>query len=278
MKTAFSLVLKRNDCGKIMSLIKEAGFEGVEPTFHPEGIPSPDNFQKDAELLKREAEKIGLEIPSMRGGPLFWQTFSSESAAEREKAVHLAKDAIECLQMLGGRVLLVVPGLWKKGQSYLELFDNAADTARKIAPLAEDKRITVGLENVENKFLVSPYEWCRFIDSIGSPCIRMYLDPGNIFFLNLGEPEDWIKDIGRDRICQVHMKDFMWDEAGMPVMKPLLQGEVNWQGIISNLEEINYGGWMVAELPLPETGQGEFLRQTRQAIRELSGGRRWMRK
>ncbi len=269
MKTTFSLVLKSNEYGRILSLIKEAGFEGVEPTFHTEGIPSPGNFQKEAELLKSEAEKVGLEIPSMRGGPLFWQTFGSDIGEEREKAVTLAKDAMECLQIMGGRVLLIVPGRWEKGQSYLKLFENAQDTARRIAPLAEEKKITVGLENVENRFLISPYEWCRFIDEVNSPFIKMYLDPGNIFFLNLGEPEDWTKDIGRDRICQVHLKDFARDENGKPVKRPFLKGEVNWKGIASILREINYNGWLGAEVGLPETGRKEFLKQTRQAIEEI---------
>ncbi len=272
MKTAFSLVLKSNDYSGVLSYIKEAGFEGVEPTFHPDGIPSTGNFRKDAKLLKKEADRIGLEIPSMRGGPLFWQTFASESPAEREKAVALARDAMECLHMLGGNVLLIVPGRWEKGQSYLGLFENASQTARKIAPLAEKQKVIVGLENVENKFLVTPYEWCRFIDGIGSPFVRMYLDPGNIFFLNLGEPEDWIEDIGKDRICQVHMKDFVWDEKGMPAMRQLLRGEVNWKGIISRLNEIRYDGWMIAELPLPETGKMEFLKQTKDAINRLLRG------
>lgn len=70
----------------------------------------------------------------------------------------------------------------------------------------------------------------------------MYIDPGNVFFLNLGEPEDWIGDIGKDRICQVHMKDFARNDKGMPVIRQILQGEVNWKGIIFRLKEISYDG------------------------------------
>jgi len=97
----------------------------------------------------------------------------------------------------------------------------------------------------------------------------MYLDPGNIFFLNLGEPEDWIKDIGINRICQVHLKDFARDENGRPVAKPLLKGELNWKGIMSLLRKINYKGWLGVEVDLPETEQKEFLSRTRQSIEEI---------
>lgn len=264
MKKAFSLILGRKNYPEMLGMVKDAGFDGVEPTFHPEGIPSPDSFSEDAEKLAGEAERIGLEIPSMRGGPLFWPLFGSQKPDERERAVELARKAFSTLKLMGGDTLLIVPGEWKKGESYLELYENCLDTARKVSKLAESMDMTAGFENVENKFLFSPLEWDNFIDDIASPAGRMYFDVGNPLYVGNGYPDSWIKDLGK-RICRVHFKDS--DGAGS--VCGLLKGSVNWKAVAAALKEEGYDGWISAELLLPDSGVEEFLRETRAAMETI---------
>jgi L-ribulose-5-phosphate 3-epimerase len=265
MKKAFSLVLDRKNYSEMLGFIKEAGFEGVEPTFHPQGIPSPDSFEEDAEKLAAEADKLGLEIPSMRGGPLFWPLFGSGIKEEREQAAGLAQKAFSALKLMRGDTLLIVPGEWSEGESYLELYENCLDTARRVSALAEKMDMTAGFENVENKFLLSPLEWIKFIDDIGSSRGKMYFDVGNPLYVGNGWPDSWIKDLGK-RICRVHFKDYSEKEKKLV---PLLAGDVNWKAAAGALKELGYDGWISAELLLPESGVKEFLTSTCSAMKTI---------
>lgn len=65
----------------------------------------------------------------------------------------------------------------------------------KIRETAGEYEIQVGIENVWNKFLLSPLEMRNFIDEIGSPFVGAYLDVGNVLYC--GYPEQWIEILGQ---------------------------------------------------------------------------------
>src|SRR5437867_283903 len=107
MKIAFSLVIKEDSAAPLLEMIRAAGFGGVEPTFLPEGsLPTASDPRKSAEKLVALAEKVGLKIPSMRGGPGFWPTFASADAGKRRAAVELAEKAMQAVEIMGGDTLL----------------------------------------------------------------------------------------------------------------------------------------------------------------------------
>jgi L-ribulose-5-phosphate 3-epimerase len=249
LKLAFSLTL-RNDtqAQNLLADLRASGFQGVEPTFGLEGtLPTAADPRKSAEQIRRMADDAGLKIPSMRGGPGFWATFASDDAARRQAAVELASKACEAVKIMGGDMLLVVPGQWEAHQTYSSVWKNALDTARRLADVAEKSGITVALENVSNQFLLSPREWMQFLDDVGSPRVRMYFDVGNAIFLRAGYPERWIRELGRKYIARIHFKDAL---HGGPQMY-LLEGAVNWPAVRAAMREIGYEDWVGLELNLP---------------------------
>src|SRR5262245_13042310 len=146
MKVAFSLVIKDDaDALPLLEMIRAAGFDGAEPTFGLEAtLPTAADPRRSAEKLRTIADKVGLKIPSMRGGPGFWPTF----AANPQAAVELARKAMEAVKIMGGDTLLIVPGQWDASQTYGEVWRNAIESAKRIGDVAEEFGITVGLENV----------------------------------------------------------------------------------------------------------------------------------
>ena len=270
MKLAFSLVV-RDDAGaeRLLEAIRAAGFEGVEPTLVPEAtLPCAADPRGSADRLRRLASAARLAVPSMRGGPGFWITFASDDSAKRAAAVQLAEKAFEALKILGGDTLLIVPGQWEPHQTYASVWRNALETARRIADVAERAGINVGLENVENQFLLSPGEWARFLDEVASPRVRMYFDAGNVVYLRLGHPEQWIRQLGIKYITRVHFKD---SGVGGPLTY-LLHGAVNWPAVRSALREIGYDDWIGIELPLPAHHVQAMLAGTYQAAEAILRG------
>lgn len=268
MKFLFSTEFaSREQAVALLPLIRQAGFDGVEPTFLPDGFPSVRSFRDDAGELRQLAAAEGLAVPSMRGGPLFWPRFAASDPEKREEAVALAEQAAETVRLLGGQVLLVVPGRWERDQLYAEVYANALDTAQRAADIAARHGITIGLENVDNQFLLSPSEWRTFLDRVDRPEIRCYYDIGNTVYARLGHPAQWIRELGPARICRVHVKDAT--RRGQVV--PLRAGEVDWTEAARGLADIGYDGWIGAELPLPPDASLAFLRETRAALRDIWG-------
>ena len=270
MKLGFSLIVK-DDSGaqRLCESVRAAGFAGLEPTFVPEGtLPTAAEPRQSATRLRRIVDDVGLTIPSMRGGPGFWSTFASDDPNKRAAAVELANKGFEALKILGGDTLLIVPGQWDAHQSYGSVWSNALETARRIADAAEHAGINVALENVENRFLFSPREWMQFLDEVTSPRVRMYFDVGNVVYLRLGHPEQWIRQLGRKYISRVHFKDA---GVGGPLTY-LLEGAVNWPAVRSALREIGYDDWIGIELPLPSHHPESMLAGTYKAAEAILRG------
>jgi L-ribulose-5-phosphate 3-epimerase len=117
-------------------------------------------------------------------------------------------------------------------------------------PLAEQHRVCLAIENVWNKFLLSPLEMCAFIDSFGSAWVGSYLDVGNV--VATGYPEHWIRILG-SRIKRVHFKDYRRAVGTVHGFVELLSGDVNWPAVMRELRAIGYTGWVAAEMipPVP---------------------------
>ncbi len=243
VQKGFSSVWRREEeLDRLLPAIASAGFAGIEPTFNTGAIPSPESYPDQAKILAKRCRDLGLKIPSMRGGLGFWDTIPSPDSSTRAKAVEHAKKALECLAIMGGKTLLVVPGRIRPGVPYEEHWKRAVDFAREAGEIANQFGMVIGLENVEARFPLSVREWKELLAEISHPAVRMYLDVGNVLWLGLGFPEQWILSL-RDRICQVHFKDARFGIS----LCHILEGEVNWKGVAQALKEIGYQGWISVE-------------------------------
>ena len=55
-------------------------------------------------------------------------------------------------------------------------YARSQEALARLAPQAEAAKVAIGIENVWNRFLLSPLETARFLDEIASPWVGMYLD------------------------------------------------------------------------------------------------------
>ena len=124
-------------------------------------------------------------------------------------------------------------------------YERSLEAIQELANYAEEKEVVIGIENVWNKFLLSPLEMRDFIDRIGSGYVGVYMDVGNVVYT--GYPEQWIKILG-NRIKKVHFKDYRRDAGGLAGFVDLLAGDVNYIKVIDALERIGYEGYVNAEM------------------------------
>src|SRR5690606_27691514 len=125
-----------------------------------------------------------------------------------------------------------------------------------LASHAESAGVSIAIENVWNKFLLSPLEMRSFIDATGSSYVGSYFDVGNVV-VN-GYPEHWIRILGH-RIKKVHFKDYRRQAGGLHGFVDLLAGDVNYPAVVEALKAIGYNNFVTAEMIPPYAHHAEQI-------------------
>jgi hexulose-6-phosphate isomerase len=214
-------------------LLKDAGFEGVE-------LISPNQLDQAEVLASRD--KTGLVIHGVSGGR-HWQDPLSDpdpKVVERGLAA-IRQEFLDC-KAYGGTTVLVVPAVVNKKVSYREAYVRSQENIRKLIPYAESAGIKIAIEEVWNKFLLSPVEFARYIDEFSSPFVGAYFDVGNV--VEYGFPEEWIRELGK-RILKIHIKEYAKSKR---FDYKLGEGEIDWPAVRQALISVGYEGWITAEV------------------------------
>jgi L-ribulose-5-phosphate 3-epimerase len=218
--------------------IKEAGFEGVEPSSHA-----------NQDEVVKALEAAGLQAASVCCSTHWGKPVSDPNPAVREAGVEGLKQALRDAKRYGATSVLFVPGVVNKQVSYADAWTRSQEAIRKALPLAEELSVKIALENVWNNFLLSPLEAARYVDEFKSPMVGWHFDCGNI--VNYGWPEQWIRILGQ-RIVKIHLKEFSRKKAekegrGRGFDVQLLEGDMDWPSIMKAFDEVGYTGWAIAE-------------------------------
>jgi len=227
-------------------MARDAGFEQIEcPTM-------PD--EHEAEEVKKAAEKTGLRIHSVMNMAHWKYPLSSSDPAVVAESMKGMETSLRNAHFWGAETVLLVPAVVNAHTRYGDAWTRSQYQIRKLIPMAEQMKVIIGVEEVWNKFLLSPIEFARYIDDFNSPWIRAYFDVGNVVIC--GYPEDWIRTLGK-RIVKLHIKDFKF-EHNVAKWTPLREGAVNWPEVYKALSEIGYSGSATVEL---EHGDEAYLRE-----------------
>jgi hexulose-6-phosphate isomerase len=151
----------------------------------------------------------------------------------------------------GAKDVLLVPAVVNAETRYEQAWERSQKQIRKLLPLAKKLKVIIAVEEVWNKFLLSPLEFVRYIDDFNSPWVKAFLDVGNMVLY--GYPQDWIRTLGK-RIADVHLKDFRSRSVpGTPIrlveFVPLRKGDINWKEVYRAFAEVGYHGTATVELP-----------------------------
>lgn len=219
-----------------LAAAKAAGFAAVEmPTIEED---------KRAEYKELFA-KTGLICPSIMTTGAWDNIATSPDPDVRAKSAECYKKAIDTAVYMGCDTILTVPGGVTPDITYETALENAHKTLASVVPYAAEKGITMAIENVWNKFLLTPPDMKNFIDSFGSEYVKAYFDIGNVVFY--GFPQHWIKTLG-SRIKRVHIKGFSMEGFSGFQWCQLLESTIDWKAVTAALKEAGYNGWVTAEL------------------------------
>ena len=248
---------------KLLEPLKKNGFEGIQlGVWDQVGELTLRTSTEDATALGKTCRDAGLEPHSIYGGIGFFRA----DAEDRKRGMDDAKKTLDLAAAIGAKTILIHPGQLSPSVPYDDCWKLAVDGLNALKEKAESTHLRLGLENVWNKFLMSPLEFKRILDEVNSTAIGIWFDIGNVVVF--GYPEQWLRILGKKPIVGLHIKDFKRgpnDHFGTyDGFVPLFHGSVNWPAVMKEMTALGLDDYLVAEVSL---GRQPFPA----AIRELSG-------
>jgi hexulose-6-phosphate isomerase len=220
-------------------LAKEIGFAGTE--VHTVTDPA------QAEEMRAASQATGLVIHSVMNEAHWKFPLSSADPDVVRQSVAGMETSLRNAALFKAGTVLLVPAVVDAQTSYADAWKRSQQVIReRILPLAAELKVVVALEEVWNKFLLSPLEFARYVDEFQSPWAKAYFDVGNVVFY--GYPQDWIRTLGQ-RIVRVHLKDFKLERgAGSFKWTNIGEGDIDWVAVRKAFNDIGYDGYMTTEI------------------------------
>ena len=260
---------------RVLALARDAGFEAIEPVCGPALALSPNSTDEEVRAYRRGCLDAGLEVSSLVCGGLSQVSILSDEEEVRAQAKEHVRRVLRVGAALEVDTLLLHPGFVGPIRAgppvvadYEVTYDRAIADFCELAVDAQEAGVVIGIENVWNKFLVSPLEMRAFVDAVNSPYVGVYFDVGNV--MRTGYPQHWIRILG-SRIHKVHVKDYKVNVGTLDGFVDLLRGDVDYWAVMAALREVGYDSDLVVEMSSPAGRAEHCIRQAAQDVRFILG-------
>jgi hexulose-6-phosphate isomerase len=253
------MVLPNMTLDEVLNFCQEAGYECLELFIHPGGELHPNLTDDEVAQVRRKCERAGIELASMVIVGEGIGSLLSPDPQQRELRKSIIARGCEIGEILGVDAQLLHPGQLEEAAQYDHAWGWLVDALKELAPKAAQHKVAIAVENVWNKFMLSPLEAKNLIEEVGSPYVSIYLDLANMVLY--GYPQHWIRILGR-KIKKVHFKDFRRADNAWVFLG---EGDVNWQDCMKAFREVGYDGPVIHEV----SGTVEDHKRTAQKMREI---------
>ena len=216
---------------------------------------NPDITEEECRKIAAYAKSKNVGIRSLASGFFWGCSLSADDEAERQQAIAFGKKYIQIANWIGAETILVIPGstrvAWEPDRpvvSYKNAWANSTASLKELLPVAEKLNVNLALENVWNRFLLSPMEWKFFLDQFNSDKIGIYFDIANCCIY--GRPQDYVEILG-SYVKAIHVKNFTETDCAGGLHgfgDDICQGEVDFDALKKALAAINYNGPLTAEM------------------------------
>ena len=252
----FSMLPEKLSVAERFKLARDTGFEVIQaPT-----TPDP----KQADEIKAASDSSGVRVDSVMNMAHWKYPLSSADPAVVETSMEGMRTSLRNAKLWGCDAVLLVPAVVNPHTSYKDAWTRSQKQIRALIPLAEELKIVIAIEEVWNKFLLSPLEMRTYIEEFKNPIIGAWFDVGNVVLY--GYPQDWIHTLNVT-IAKVHLKDFKRSENGYAWVN-LGDGDIDWPAVRQAFIDVSYHGSVIAEL---QPGDEAYLRDVNKRIDRLLG-------
>ena len=214
-----------------------------------------DITEEECRKIAAYAAKKGVGLRTLASGFFWGCSLSATDETERQQALAFGKKYLQIANWIGAETILVIPGAtrvaWEPSRpvvSYRAAWEKATASVKELLETAEKLNVNLALENVWNRFLLSPMEWKFFLDQFKSSRVGIYFDIGNCCIY--GRPQDYVEILG-SYVKAIHIKNFSETDCAGGLHgfgDDILVGEVDFDALKAALKAIGYKGPVTAEM------------------------------
>ena len=229
---------------------KDCGLDCVQVSLDCAGLPAmPDEISSElADRIRRDAAVRGITIAAVQG------TFnmSHPDAEHRRTGLRQLRVLAEACPQLGTSKIHLCTGTRDRENMWRRHADNdlsatwrdMAACVREAADIARQAGVVLAFEPEVNNVVDSAQKARRLLDEIGSPHLKVTIDPANIFHAGeLPRMREMLDEafalLGRD-IVMAHAKDL--DHDGDAGHKAAGQGKLDYDRYLSLLQTYGFRG------------------------------------
>jgi len=257
-----SMLPKDRPYAERFTMAREAGFDAIEM----QTISKPE----EAAEIREASQKTGLRIRSVMNMDHWRLPLSSADPDVVSRSVQGMETSLKNAALWGAETVLLVPAVVDAQTSYRDAYTRSQRVIReRLIPAARDAKVVIAVEEVWNKFLLSPLEFAKYVDEFESPFVRAYFDVGNVVLY--GFPQDWIRTLG-PRIAKLHLKDFHLDRReGRFTWNAIGEGDIDWPEVRKALSDVGYKGYATTEV---NGGDAAYLKDLAARVDRFIGGQK----
>ncbi|AUD05636.1 sugar phosphate isomerase/epimerase family protein [Spirosoma pollinicola] len=217
---------------KAFDVAKQIGLDGVQVSLNT--ATDHEHLRKPAmqQMVKDAARQAGVQIGGLAIGMLNQIPYKSDPRTEV-----WVQDSVDVAKALGVKNILLAFFSNNDLKNDPQGTKVVIERLKAVAPKAEKAGVVLGIES-----WLSASELMAILDAVGSPAVKVYYDVCNSTDMGYDIFSE-IRTLGKDRICEVHLK-----ENGYL----LGQGKVNLPSVRKALDDINYTGWLHIEGAVPK--------------------------
>jgi L-ribulose-5-phosphate 3-epimerase len=235
-------------------LAAKLGFDGVQMSFGRklvDGKMPTDNPEVIARYLSL-SKQHNIPIDGTCVDKLHDNGLKSDPLAPK-----WVLDSIRLTKALETKVLLL-PFFGRWALETKDEMDHVGDALRDLAPEAAKAGVILGVENT-----ISAEDNARIMERSRSANVLVYYDVGNSTKGGF-DPVKEIRWLGKDRICQIHLKD-----------NPhyLGEGNIQFAPIMQAIRDIGFAGFANLETDAPSKDLNVDMRRNLAYIRGVMGGK-----
>lgn len=236
-----------------LDMIKAAGFDAVDYSFHAHDIATGENYLENAKNIREHLDKIGL-VCNQAHAP-FGLTYGKPFDESNYQYLTIVR-SIEAAAVMGADNIIVHAIVVPEG------IENVTDTYedynykfyKSLEPVAKKFGIKIAIENLftyneinhyHNGVFAKPFEMNSLLARLDSPIFGTCLDIGHAFISGT-KPHLFIAGMKPGALRALHVQECT-DGIGDKHMLPYL-GFIDWESTAAALKEYKYDGDITFEI------------------------------
>lgn len=184
------------------------------------------------EQFMKESQRTGVEIASLA----WFALYAPRPYFELPIFPDMLNEWVETLAGMNVKLGFMPLVVEETTLSNPDNAKRAAELFKHIAPAAEKAKVVLGVESN-----VDADGYKRFLDTVGSPAVRAFYNPG-VGLENKFDVYADLRALGKERVCALHL-----EQGSVPpddFERRLGDGLIDFKKLRTTLMEMDWSGWM----------------------------------